>query len=97
MVSWRGRCSSGTGDEGSGSGGEGAIARACNAHERLYQPTSQELDDQAVRRMAGDADLVKVEEETIKTSTAIVGGAAGFLFGGPVCSAIPPSSAILPS
>ena len=48
-------------------------------------------------RMAGDADLVKVEEETIKTSTAIVGGAAGFLFGGPVCSAIPPSSAILPS
>ena len=38
-------------------------------------------------RMAGDAELVQIEEETIKTSTAIVGGAAGLLVGGPVSRA----------
>jgi hypothetical protein len=54
-----------------------------------HSPTARVLSTpRALRpaplRMAGDAELVQVEEETIKTSTAIVGGAAGFLFGGPV-------------
>jgi len=39
-------------------------------------------------RMAGDAELVQIEEETIKTSTAIVGGAVGLLVGGPLVAVV---------
>ena len=39
-------------------------------------------------RMAGDAELVPVNEDSIKTSSAVTAGGAGFLVGGPVFGAI---------
>ena len=38
--------------------------------------------------MAGDAELVPVNEDSIKTSSAVTAGGAGFLVGGPVFGAI---------
>ena len=39
-------------------------------------------------RMAGDAELVPVNEDSIKTSSAVTAGGAGFLVGGPVFGAL---------
>lgn len=39
-------------------------------------------------RMAGDADIVPVNEENVKASVAITGALAGFSLGGPVTAAI---------
>ena len=63
-----------------------AVVCAARGAVALVPPAAPAARSQL--RMAGDAELVPVNEDSIKTSSAVTAGGAGFLVGGPVFGAL---------